>query len=291
MNKNELFKVSPGPHVRGSLTMFSVMYEVILALIPAAVFGMGRYGTHALLVLLTAVGTAMLTEYAFDCFAGRENTVRDGSAALTGLLLGLTLPADVELYIPFAGAVVAVTIFKGFFGGLGKNLLNPALGARCLLTVAFREQMAGKDFAVGTAAADYLKALIAHPAGLIGCSALALLAGGLFLLAVKGISWHIPVSVLVGFAVFSLLFGDGSAPILYQFGGGVVLAAFFMATDPVTGPVSDTGKLIYGGLTGLLAALFQKVTGPMEAMCIAVLLANLTTPLIDKRFVPRPYTF
>ena len=290
MDKNALFKVSPGPHVRGGLTTLGVMYEVILALIPAAVFGMGRYGTHALLVLVTSVVTAMLAEYAFDCFAGRENTVRDGSAALTGLLLGLTLPADVELYIPFAGAIFAVTVFKGFFGGLGRNLLDPALGARCLLTVAFREQMAGKEFAVGTAASDYLRALIAHPAGLIGCSALALLVGGLFLLAVKGITWHIPVSVLAGFAVFSLLFG-GSAPILYQFGGGIVLAAFFMAVDPVTGPVSDTGKLIYGGLIGLLAALFQKLTGPMEAVCIAVLLANLTTPLIDKRFVPRPYTF
>lgn len=291
MDKNELFKVSPGPHIRGGLTTYSVMYEVILALIPAAIFGVGRYGTHALLVLLTAVATAMLAEYAFDSFAGRENTVTDGSAALTGLLLGLTLPADVELYIPFAGAIFAVTIFKGFFGGLGKNLLNPALGARCLLTVAFREQMAGKEFAVGTAAADYLRALIAHPAGLIGCSALALLAGGVFLLAVKGVTWHIPVSVLAGFAVFSLLFGGGGAPILYQFGGGILLAAFFMATDPVTSPVSDTGKLIFGCLIGLLAALLQKFTGPMEAVCVAVLLADLTTPLIDKRFVPRPYTF
>lgn len=289
MNNNELFRVSPGPHVRGSLTTGSVMYEVILALIPAAVFGVGRYGAHAFLVLLTAVLAAVLAEYAFDCFAGRGNTVCDGSAALTGLLLGLTLPWDVPLYVPFAGAVFAVAV-KGFFGGLGRNLLNPALLGRCLLMVAFREQMAAKGSVAGASCAAVVHALIAHPSGIIGGSALALLVGGIFLLVIRGISWHIPVSVLASFALFSLLFCGGEAPILAQMAGGVVLAAFFMATDPVTSPVADNGKLIFGCCIGLLAAVLGRWTGTAEAVCIAVLLANLTTPLIDKRIVPKPYT-
>ena len=285
MNNKELYSVSPAPHIRGSLTTGSVMYEVMLALLPAALFGVCRYGAHALLILLTAVVTAMLTEYALDCFLGRGNTLKDGSAALTGLLLALTLPGDAPLYIPFAGALIAVVFVKGLFGGLGKNLLNPALTARILLTMAFREQMAGKGEALGTSAAAILKALTNHPAGLIGGSALALLIGGLFLLLIRGITWHIPAAVLVSFAVFSLLFGGDHGPVLSQMAGGVVLAAFFMATDPVTSPVSGSGQLAFGALIGLLAALFGRFLGTAEAVCLAVLLANLTVPFIDRRFI------
>ncbi len=286
---NNQFSASPGPHVRGLLTTGGVMYEVMLALLPAAVFGIGRFGAHALLVLLTAVLAAMLGEYALDCFVGRDSTLRDGSAALTGLLLGLTLPAGVPLYVPFAGALFAVLIIKGIPGGLGKNLLNPALGARCFLSMVFREQMTSGTVGGGAAASDILHALIAHPGGLIGCSALAVLLGGFFLLAVRGISWHIPAAVLGGFALFSALFGGGSAPILTQMAGGVVLAAFFMATDPVTSPVSGTGKLVYGCLIGLLAALGQKLTGTAEAVALAVLLGNLAVPFLDKKLVPKPF--
>lgn len=290
MNPKELFKVSPGPHIRGSLTTGSVMYEVVLALIPAAIFGIGRCGAHALLVLLAAVGAAVLAEYAFCCFAGRDNPLPDGSAALTGLLLGLTLPGEVPLYIPFVGAVLAVAA-KGLFGGLGRNPLNPAMLGRCLVTVIFRDQIAGRAAAAGMSASAMVKALIWHPAGLIGGSALALLLGGLFLLAVRTIRWHAPVAVLAGYALFSLLFGGASGPVLSQLGGGVMLAAFFAACDPVTTPVSDTGKLIFGGLVGLLTALLQRFTGVMEAACTAVLLADLVSPLIDRYTVPRPYTF
>lgn len=287
---NKQFRVSPGPHVRGLLTTGSVMYEAALALLPAAVFGVGRFGPHALLVLLTAMLTAVLGEHALNCFAGRGSSWRDGSAALTGLLLGLTLPADVELYVPFAGALFAVLIIKGIPGGLGKNMLNPALGARCFLSVVFQKQMGISAAGSGLAASDMLRALIAHPNGIIGCSSLAILLGGLFLLAVRGISWHIPVTVLAGFALFTVIIGGGSAPVLTLMAGGLVLAAFFMATDPVTSPVSDKSKLIYGGLIGLAAALGQKLTGPMESAALAVLIGNLTVPFLDRRFVPKPRT-
>ncbi len=280
------FLISPGPHVRGPITTGGVMYEVMLALLPAAVFGISRFGAHALLVLVTAMLTAVLGEHALNCFAGRDSTFRDGSAALTGLLLGLTLPAGVPLYVPFAGALFAVFVVKGLPGGLGKNRLNPALCARCFLSVVFRETMTVRA-AGGRAASDILHALIAHPNGLIGCSSLALLLGGLFLLLVRVISWRIPVSTLLSCALFSALFGGGEAPVLTMMAGGVIMTAFFIATDPVTSPVSDTGKLIYGGLVGLLAALGQRLTGPAEAAAIAVLLADLTVPFLDKRFVPK----
>ena len=286
MNNKETFGVTPAPHIRGSLTTGSVMYAVILALLPAALYGISRFGAHALLIILTSVLTAMLTEYALDCFLGRGNTLRDGSAALTGLLLALTLPGDVPLYIPFAGALIAAVGVKGLFGGLGKNLLNPALAARCLLTMAFREQMAAKAAAAGDSAAAVLKALVYHPAGYIGGSALALLAGGLFLLAIRGVTWHIPVSVLGSFAVFTLLFGGGEGPVLSQMAGGVVLAAFFMATDPVTSPVSGRGQLVYGVLIGVLTALFQRFLSTAEAVCLGVLLANAAVPVIERRIIP-----
>lgn len=285
---NHLFRVSPGPHVRGRLTTGSVMYEGMLALLPAAVFGVGRYGSHALLVLLTAMVTAVLGEQALNGFAGRESTFRDGSAALSGLLLGLTLPADVPLYIPFAGALFAVLLVKGIPGGLGKNRLNPALGARCFLSVAFQSHMAPRPYAAGGAASDILHALIAHPGGLIGGSALAVLLGGLFLLAIRGISWHIPAAVLAAFALSASLFGDSAVPVLTQMAGGMVLTAFFLAVDPVTSPVSDMGKLVYGALIGLLAGLGLRFTGPMEAAALAVLLGNLSVSFLDRRIVPKP---
>ena len=287
---NKLFHVSPGPHVRGLLTTGSVMYEVMLALLPAVLFGISRFGAHALLMLITAMATAVLGEHALNCFVGREPTYRDGSAALTGLLLGMTLPATAPLYVPFTGALFAVLLVKGIPGGLGKNLLNPALGARCILSVVFQPQMAAGASGTSLACSDLLRALIAHPNGIIGCSSLALLLGGLFLIAVRGISWHIPVTVLAGFALFSVILGGGPAPVLTQMAGGKVLAAFFMAVDPVTSPVSHAGKLIYGALIGLLAAVGQKFVGPMEAAALAVLLGNLATPLLDKRLVPKPCT-
>ena len=294
MDKKEMLRPTPGPYVRSWLTTGAVMYDVVLALLPAAVFGAARFGAHALLVLLTSVLTAVLTEFAFDCLVGKDGTIRDGSAVVTGLLLGLTLPASVPLYIPFAGAAAAVVVVKGLFGGLGANLLNPALGARCLLTLAFGSQMASSaSVPAGSSAAEILRVLIAHPGGLIGCSAVALLAGGIYLLAAKRISWQIPVSFLAAFCVFTLIFGSGDttlASLLSQMAGGILLAALFMATDPVTSPVSAPGQLVFGVLAGLLAAVFLRFTGPAEAACLAVLASNLAVPLIDARFAARPHS-
>ena len=285
MNNKETYPTSPGPFVRSSITTGSVMYDVILALLPAAFFGIHRFGGRAALVILTSVLTAVLIEYAFGCFNGKDCIVRDGSAAVTGLLLALTLPADVPLYIPFVGAIAAVVLVKGLFGGLGKNLVNPAVGARCLLALAFGKTLGAvwtEALASGAGAARFL---VGASGGMIGCSAAAVLAGGLYLLAIRRIRWQTPVSVLAGFVVFALLFGGkdaGASQLAVLLSGGVILAAFFLAADPVTGPVTGSGKLICGCFIGLFCALFRKFSDPMNAVCCAVILANLAAPLIDR---------
>ncbi len=295
MNERQLLRTAPGPWVRSGLTTGSIMFEVVLALLPAAFFGVWRFGTHALLLLLAGVLSAVTTEYALDCFLGRENTLRDGSAALTGLLLALSLPPDVPVILPFLGAAVAVAIVKGLAGGLGKNRLNPALTARCLLAMAFAKAMTGYGKAAGLTAAAAAAApghmLIGSLSGVIGGSVIALLLGGVYLIAAGVISWRVPVSALIGYFVFALLFGgEASAPaqLLFFLAQGGMLALFFMATDPVTSPVSRTGKCVYGALIGLTAVLLQKLLAPAEAVCGAVLIANLFSPLIDRTTVPRP---
>ncbi len=289
MNKREAYPTSPGPFVRSAVTTGSVMYDVILALLPAAFFGIHRFGSKAALVILASVLTAVLAEYAFTCFTGKDSTVGDGSAAVTGLLLALTLPAEVPLYIPFAGAIVAVALVKGAFGGLGRNLLNPALGARCLLAIAFRKTLAAgwtQALASGAGAARFL---VGASGGMIGCSAAAVLVGGLYLLAAGHVRWQTPAALLASFAVFFLLFGGkatGAAQFASLLSGGVMLAAFFLAADPVTSPVSGNGKLVFGCLAGLLCVLFRNFSDPMNAVCCAVLLADLATPLIDRLVIP-----
>ena len=203
---NERYGVSSSPHVRGPLSAGGVMYDVILALMPATVFGVWRFGPHALRVILMSVVTAALTELVFDYVTGREDTVRDGSAVVTGLLLALCLPASVPLYVPYIGAVFAILVVKCLFGGLGKNFMNPALGGRIFLLLSFggtmtRYTLDGVTGATPLAslasgdAVNVVQMWTGHAGGVIGCSALALFLGGLYLWVVDGIGWRIPVSV------------------------------------------------------------------------------------------------
>ena len=152
---DQKYHVSSSPHVRSPLTTGAVMYDVILALLPAAVFGVWHFGVHALLIILMSVVSAVLTEFVFNALTGKENTLRDGSAVLTGLLLALCLPPQVPLYIPYIGAVFAIAVVKGLFGGLGRNILNPALAARCFLLLSFGGPMT-RYFADGVAGARTL---------------------------------------------------------------------------------------------------------------------------------------
>ena len=302
---DQKYHVSSSPHVRSQLTTGTVMYDVILALLPATVFGVWHFGVHALLIILMSIASAVLTEFVFNAITGKGNTLRDGSAVLTGLLLALCLPPQVPLYIPYIGAVFAIAVVKGLFGGLGRNILNPALAARCFLLLSFGGPMT-KYFADGVSgatplasiaagqSADLVRILTGHAGGVIGCSAIALLLGGIYLLISGGITWQVPVATIASFSAFMMLFGQNMTPalLLAQIcGGGVLMAAFFMATDPVTSPVSGPGQLIYGACVGILSGLLRRFGSSADSVSYAVILSNLATPVLDECIVPKPFAF
>lgn len=301
---NRLFNVSSSPHVRSRLTTGGVMYDVILALMPATVFGVYRYGLSAFLVIAVSILSAVLTEFIFDYIAKKPNTVKDGSAVVTGLLLALCLPHHVPLYVPYAGSLFAILFVKCFFGGLGHNFMNPALAGRCFLLISFSSVVT--DFSIdGVSAATPLEALAAGQTmnvtetflgfsnGVIGSSIFALFLGGLYLWVIGAISFEIPVAVIVSFSAFVALFGgQGFDPVfilLHLATGGVVMGAFFMATDPVTSPVTSTGQLLFGILVGVLCGVFRIFGSAADSVSYAIIIANLTVPLIDEISVPVPF--
>ena len=301
---SRIYNVSSSPHVRSRLTTSGVMYDVILALLPTAVFGIYRFGFHAFLVIATSVLSAVLTEFVFDYIAKKPNTVKDASAVVTGLLLALCLPAGVPLYVPYLGSLFAILFVKCFFGGLGRNFMNPALAGRCFLLLSFSGVMA--DYAVdGVSSAtplamlasgetvNVVDAFLGFGGGVIGSSIVALCLGGLYLWVIGAITFEIPAAVLVSFAAFIALFGgQGFDPVyiwLHLATGGVVMGAFFMATDPVTSPVTSAGQILYGVLTGVLCGVFRVFGSTPDSVSYAIIIANLATPLIDEISVPVPY--
>lgn len=301
---NQLFNVSSSPHVRSRLTTGGVMYDVILALMPATVFGVYRYGFSAFMVIAVSVLSAVLTEFIFDYIAKKPNTVKDGSAVVTGLLLALCLPHHVPLYVPYAGSLFAILFVKCLFGGLGHNFMNPALGGRCFLLISFSSVVT--NFSIdGVSSATPLEALAAGQTvnvseaflgfsnGVIGSSIFALLLGGLYLWVIGAISFEIPVAVIVSFSAFIALFGgQGFDPVfilLHLVTGGVVMGALFMATDPVTSPVTSTGQLLFGILVGVLCGVFRIFGSAPDSVSYAIIIANLAVPLIDEISVPVPF--
>ncbi len=303
MNEKKLLNISSSPHVRSPLTTGQVMLDVVFALLPATVFGIYRYGFHAFLVILCSILSAVLTEYLFDLITKRKNTITDCSAVVTGLLLALSLPPRIPLYIPILGSVFAILVVKCLFGGLGKNFLNPAVTARCFLLLSFGTAMT--NYSVdGVSSATPLAEMAAgntvnvsqmylgYTSGVIGGSALALLIGGLFLWVVGGINLDIPVSCIVAFTAFMAIFGGhGLSPaylIAQICGGGVLMGAFFMATDPVTSPVNMRGHIIYGVFMGIMAGVFRVFGSAADSFSYAILLSNLLVPFIDKIPIPKP---
>ncbi len=301
------YQVSASPHVRNRLSTGRVMLDVIISLIPAACAGVINYGTRALAVILLSVGTAVLSEAAFDLIAKKGMTVKDGSAVVTGLLLALCLSPSVPWFIPVLGSVFAIIFVKSFFGGLGRNFMNPALAARCFLLISFSGIMTNYSMSDAVSSATPLASLLEDRAvnltsmflgsasGVIGSSILALLIGGVYLIAARAISWEIPVSFLLVFALFIGLFGghwsDPSFVLAHLMGGGTVLGALFMATDPVTSPVTSVGMLIYGAAAGLLTGLFRVFATAADSTSYAIIIANLLTPLLDEFIIPKPFGF
>jgi RnfABCDGE-type electron transport complex D subunit/RnfABCDGE-type electron transport complex G subunit len=301
---SKLYNVSSSPHVRSRLTTGQVMYDVILTLLPVTVVGIYHHGFHAFLVIAMSIATAMLTEYVFDYIAGKPNTLKDGSAIVTGLLLALCLPASVPLYIPFAGSLFAILFVKCFFGGLGHNFMNPALAGRCFLLISFSGTVTNYtydgittatplvDLAAGEAV-SVTQMLTGACSGVIGNSTVALFIGGMILWAMGGITFEIPLATIVSFSAFIAIFGgQGFDPMFllaHLAGGGIIMGAFFMATDPVTSPVTSTGQLLYGVMVGILSGLFRVYGSAADSVSYAIIISNMVVPLIDEICVPVPF--
>ena len=299
--------ISPGPHVRDGWTTRSVMLTVAASLLPTAVLGVVFHGVSALWVIVLSVASAVLSEVVFDAICHKPDTWKDGSAVVTGLLLALSLSPSVPLYTPVLGGIFAIIVVKCFFGGLGKNFINPALAARCFLLISFGRTMTVFTGADGVSTAtpvaqllngesvSVLNMFLGNTPGVIGTSVLALLLGGLFLWAMDFIHGQICFSVLISFTLMIGLFGkqgfDPAYLAAHVCGGGVVMGAFFMATDYVTSPVSRLGQTVYGVTIGVLGAVFRLFGSSADSFSYSVIIGNLLTPLIDTYIIPKPFAY
>ena len=298
-------KISSSPHIRDKETTTNLMGQVIVALMPATAVGISNYGMHAVVTILISVISCIVFEALFQKLLGRKNTILDLSAALTGLLLALNLPAEVPFWLPIIGAFFAIIVVKQLFGGLGQNFMNPALGARCFLLISFTGRMTTFTYDAVTTATplaqlkagedvDVLSMFLGTIPGTIGeTSALALLIGGIFLLVRKVINYRIPLFYIGSFSVFIMIYAlasgrgfDVSFLLAHLCGGGLMLGAFFMATDYVTSPITPMGKIVFGILLGLLTFLFRIFGGSAEGVSYAIIIGNLLVPLIERVTVP-----
>lgn len=304
---SEALNISSSPHVRDRWTTPYIMRVVLLSLMPATCVGIISYGWQAFAIVALAVFSAVLTEWVFNKIVHKPNTIWDGSAAVTGLLLGLSLGPRTPLYLPVIGSVFAIAVVKGCFGGLGKNFINPALAARCFLLISFANAMSISPILDATSSAtpmgvlrmngtvDITRMFLGTADGVIGSSILALLIGGLVLWSMDIIHGQICFSVLGGFTLFIALFGGQGFDIRFLLahlcGGGVVMGAFFMATDYVTSPVSRLGQFIYGCLIGVLGGVFRLFGNTADSFSYAIIIGNVCTPLIDTYIVQKPLAY
>lgn len=303
--KTALMKVSSNPHIRSKVSTSKIMLAVVIALLPTTVFGIWNFGTNALLLVITTVLTTVLTELIYELLMKKKVTISDFSAVVTGLLLAINLPPNAPLWIGVMGGVFAILVVKMLFGGLGQNFMNPALGARCFLVISFPVIMT--DFAcdayTGATPLTSLKAgelvnvydmIIGRTAGTIGeTSMIAIVFGACILLFLGIIDLRIPGSYIVTFVIFISLFGGhGFEPYFisaHLAGGGLMLGAFFMATDYVTRPVTKNGQILFGILLGLLTGIFRIFGAGAEGVSYAIIIGNLLVPLIEKITYPKAF--
>lgn len=310
--------ISPAPHIHGGDTVTKNMTGVIIALLPALLVGFYYFGLGALIVTLTSVVACMAFEYLIQRYIMKtETSIMDGSAALTGLLLAMNLPSNLPVWIIIIGALVAIGIGKMTFGGLGNNPFNPALVGRVFLLISFPVQMTSWPVPV-TLAGTYLDAqtgatalalmkthsaeipstldmLLGRMGGSLGeVSALALLAGFVYLLATKIIGWHIPVSILATVFVFTGILHWVNpevyvTPSMHLLSGGLMLGAIFMATDYVTSPMNHRGMLVYGIGIGVITVVIRVFGAYPEGVSFAILIMNAFTPLINTYIKPKRF--
>ena len=300
---SKLYNVSSSPHVRSSVDTSSIMYDVAIAMFPAAAFGVYQFGLKAFLIILVTVISCVLSEYVYESLMGKTITIKDGSALVTGLILALNMPPAIPLWIPILGGVFAIVVVKQLYGGIGQNFMNPALAARCFLLISFTGQMSTfidpKTDAIagatplamlrGGQSVDLAAMVVGKISGTIGeVSVIALLIGAVYLLAKKIITIRIPGTYMLTFAIFIFLFGGMNLDmtIAQVCGGGLIFGAFFMATDYVTSPITAKGQIIFGILLGLLTGVFRLWGGSPEGVSYAIILGNIVAPLIEKVTLP-----
>ena len=301
--------ISSSPHIRAKHTTASIMRNVVIALIPALAVGAYVFGARMLLIVAICVASAVAAEAAVQKFMKKPVTIGDWSAVVTGLLLAYNLPINAPWWLCVIGSVFAIVLVKQLFGGLGHNFINPALAARAFLLASWPTRMTGSAFIPAT---DTITT--ATPLGLLkeggdlsmlpsnldmflgvngvyGCigeiSALALLIGGIYLIVRGIISWRIPVVYLATVAVLSFVFGED--PIFQLCSGGLMLGAFFMATDYVTSPTTALGQVIFAFGCGLLTMIIRQFGGYPEGVSYSILLMNVAAPLIERFTKPRVY--
>ena len=311
---------SSNPHIRNNEDTRSIMLDVIIALCPALAWSIYRFGFRALIAAAVSVGSAMCWEWLYRKLLKKPQMLGDLSAAVTGLLLAMVCPVTLPYWMLVLGTFFAIVVVKQLYGGLGKNFMNPALAGRAALVACYTSQMTswidpnagwaplslrgvdvvtaatpmamiGEDFAglTGTySVSDLFIGFIGGSAGEI--SAMMLLIGGLYLIFRKVISWHIPAAYIGTVALLSLLFPRGNDPVQYMlysvFGGGLMLGAFFMATDYVTSPVTKKGQIIFGVGCGLITVFIRTFGSFPEGVCYSILLMNCTVWIIDKHVKP-----
>jgi len=306
--------VSSSPHIRGKASTQRIMLDVIIALLPAAIFGIYFFGLKAALVILVTVISCVASEYLTRVILKREPTISDLSAVVTGVLLALNLPPTIPLWMAAVGGVVAIVIVKQLFGGLGQNFMNPALVARVFLLNAFAKQMTTfitpgpdaissatplfqmKEFVKGNEAnlSGYWDLFVGNISGCIGeTSVIALLIGGIYLLFRRVITLDIPVAFIGSVALITWIFGGQTSFtgdwIYHVLSGGLMIGAFFMATDYATSPVTFKGRIIMGIGCGVLTAVIRLYTSSPEGVSYAILLMNICVPLIDRYTVPKSF--
>ena len=317
----QMYNVSSNPHVRDKMTTSRIMQLVVIALLPTTLFGIWNFGFRALLVVLVTVASSVFFEWLYNRLMHKKNTINDFSAVVTGLLLALNMPPQIPLWMPVLGSAFAIIVVKQLFGGLGQNFMNPALAARCFLMISFAGKMTNFavdklngyhciDTVTGATALAELKnsgftagsipvknLFIGNIHGTIGeTSAIAILIGAVILLAFKVIDFKVPLTYIGSFTVFVILYMlgsgmgfDGNYLLSHLFGGGLMLGAWFMATDYVTTPITPKGQLVYGCCLGIVTAVFRLFGGSAEGVSYAIIFCNLLVPIIEKATKPAAF--
>lgn len=295
---NKLLHMSVSPHVHCGRSTASIMRDVLIALLPATVAGVAIFGLRALLVIAVCLVSCIGLEALFNVITKKEQTIGDCSAAITGLLLALNLPANIPLWQCVVGSAFAIIVVKCLFGGLGYNVVNPAITARVFMLVSFAsvgtaafptivDTVAGATPLVQIAAGETVELktlLLGTHGGSIGeTCAIALLLGFLYLIVRDVITWHIPVIYIGSVFAFSYLIeGDPMKALSLTLSGGLLIGAIFMATDYVTSPSTAWGKVIFGLGAGVLTFLIRYFGSYPEGVSFAILIMNILTPYIDK---------